>query len=183
MAYASSITALYQWMKRTGRKTKARVACFITMSESFPDDARQGIKDLFGCPVISRYSNQECGLISQQCKLGTEYHINTASFYVEILDLEKDISVEDGKLGRIVVTDLYNKAMPMIRYDTGDLGVMSHECECGIHGKVLQTSGFYYSNQRGSAFSYNNNKCDVGILRFATMAVHPACTTRIRNEN
>ena len=114
-------------MKRTGRKTKARVACFITMSESFPDDARQGIKDLFGCPVISRYSNQECGLISQQCKLGTEYHINTASFYVEILDLEKDISVEDGKLGRIVVTDLYNKAMPMIRYDTGDLGVMSHE--------------------------------------------------------
>ena len=138
MAYASSITALYQWMKRTGRKTKARVACFITMSESFPDDARQGIKDLFGCPVISRYSNQECGLISQQCKLGTEYHINTASFYVEILDLEKDISVEDGKLGRIVVTDLYNKAMPMIRYDTGDLGVMSHECECGIHGKVLK---------------------------------------------
>ncbi len=138
LAYASSLTALYQWMKRTGRKTTAKVACFITMSESFPDDAREGLKELFGCPVVSRYSDQECGLISQQCALGTEYHINTASFYVEILDLDKDVPVEDGRLGRIVVTDLYNRAMPLIRYDTGDLGVMSHECECGYHGKVLK---------------------------------------------
>lgn len=138
LAYASSIVALYQWMKRTGRKTTAKVACFITMSETFPDDARKGIKDIFGCNVVSRYSNQECGLISQQCALGTEYHINTASFYVEILDIEKDVPVEDGTLGRIVVTDLYNKAMPIIRYDTGDLGIMSHECDCGIRGKVLK---------------------------------------------
>lgn len=138
LAYASSITALYQYMQRKGRKTSARVQCFITMSESFPDDVRQGIKEMFDCPVVSRYSNQECGLISQQCHLGTEYHVNTASFYVEILDLDKDVPVEDGTLGRIVVTDLYNRAMPMLRYDTGDLGVMSHECECGLHGKVLK---------------------------------------------
>lgn len=57
---------------------------------------------------------------------------------MEILDLDKDVPVEDGILGRIVVTDLYNRAMPLIRYDTGDLGVMSHECECGYHGKVLK---------------------------------------------
>ena len=138
LAYASSITALYQYMHRKGRKTSAKVQCFITMSESFPDNVRQGIKEIFGCPVVSRYSNQECGLMSQQCHLGTEYHVNTSSFYVEILDLDKDVPVEDGTLGRIVVTDLYNRAMPMLRYDTGDLGVMSHECECGLCGKVLK---------------------------------------------
>lgn len=139
LAYASSITALYHWMKRTNRTTTARVSCFITMSESFPDEARQGIKDLFGCPVVSRYSNQECGLISQQCHEGEGYHINTASFFVEILDIERDVPVEDGVLGRIVVTDLYNKAMPMVRYDTGDLGVLSNECKCGRKGKILKS--------------------------------------------
>lgn len=136
LAYASSIIALYHWMKRTQRKTTAKIACFITMSESFPEEARHGIKKLFSCPVVSRYSNQECGLISQQCSEGG-YHINTGSFYVEILDINKDEPVDDGVLGRIVVTDLYNKAMPMIRYDTGDLGVISHVCKCGRKGKVL----------------------------------------------
>lgn len=138
LAYASSITALYHWMIRTQRKTTAKVVCFITMSESFPEEARQGIKELFGCPVISRYSNQECGLISQQCSEGG-YHINTGSFFVEILDFDKDEPVEDGVLGRIVVTDLYNKAMPLVRYDTGDLGILSHECKCGRKGKVFKS--------------------------------------------
>jgi phenylacetate-CoA ligase len=48
---------------------------------------------------------------------------NFASYYIEILDLKKDIPVQNGKMGRIVVTDLFNRAMPLIRYDTGDLGV------------------------------------------------------------
>lgn len=53
------------------------------------------------------------------------YMLNTSSFYFECLKLESDDSAEMGELGRIVVTDLYNYAMPLIRYDTGDLGVMS----------------------------------------------------------
>lgn len=56
---------------------------------------------------------------------------------MEILDIEKDVPVEDGVVGRIVVTDLYNKAMPIIRYDTGDLGAISHHSRCGEKGKVL----------------------------------------------
>lgn len=138
LAYASSVTALYRWMLRRGRKTTAKVSCFITMSESCPEEVKRGISELFNCPVYCRYSNQECGLISQQCCEGA-YHINTGSFYVEILDLEKDEPAREGVLGRIVVTDLYNKAMPMIRYDTGDLGILSHVCKCGRQGKVLKS--------------------------------------------
>ena len=50
------------------------------------------------------------------------YHVDSSSFYVEILEEDGDRPVEPGKLGRIVITDLYNKAMPLLRYDTGDLG-------------------------------------------------------------
>lgn len=138
LAYASSIVALYQWMIRTNRKTSARVECFITMSESFPEDVRKGMSLLFGCPVISRYSNQECGLISQQCTQSLGYHINTTSFFVEVLSVNDDTPAKDGELGRIVVTDLYNRAMPLIRYDTGDLGILGYDCPCGKHGKILK---------------------------------------------
>ena len=40
-------------------------------------------------------------------------------------------------MGRIVVTDLYNHAMPIIRYDTGDVGVISYESKCKTKGKVF----------------------------------------------
>ena len=51
--------------------------------------------------------------------------INTASYLVEIFKIDSDTLVADGELGRIVVTDFYNLAMPMIRYDTGDIGSIS----------------------------------------------------------
>ncbi len=50
------------------------------------------------------------------------FTINWASFYIEIIDFNEDKPVEQGKLSRIIVTDLYNLATPIIRYDTGDLG-------------------------------------------------------------
>lgn len=137
LAYSSSLIALEKWMTRTGRKTTAKIACFITMSESMPADTRRTLSIIFDCPVVSRYSNQECGLMSQQCWEHGEYHINTRSFYVEILDMEKDEPVPDGVKGRIVVTDLYNRAMPLIRYDTGDIGAISHKTKCGLKGKVF----------------------------------------------
>lgn len=136
LLYANTLTALYRWICKTGRKTTAKISCIITMSESLPSEVKHGIQKIFNCPVISRYSNQECGLISQQKCDGDEYIINTGSFFVEILKLNSNESAEDGELGRIVITDLYNKAMPMIRYDTGDLGIMTHTSN-GQKGKFL----------------------------------------------
>jgi phenylacetate-CoA ligase len=72
-----------------------------------------------------RYSNRENGILSQQIIDGGEgLHINWASYYVEILDLKKDIPIGYGRLGRVVVTDLFNYHMPLVRYDTGDLAIM-----------------------------------------------------------
>jgi phenylacetate-CoA ligase len=80
------------------------------------------LEEAFRCPVVSRYSNMENGFIANQRKGELEYRINTASFIVEILDMNSDKVVPEGSVGRIVVTDLFNKAMPLIRYDTGDIG-------------------------------------------------------------
>lgn len=137
LSYANTITAIYRWMKDSGRTTTAKLSCIITMSESLPPEVKTGMQELFNCPVVSRYSNQECGLISQQRQDGDEYAINTGSFYVEVLQLNSNEPAEDGELGRIVITDLFNKSMPMLRYDTGDLGIMSHVSKSGVKGKYL----------------------------------------------
>jgi phenylacetate-CoA ligase len=50
--------------------------------------------------------------------------LNYASYFFEILKLESDDPAEYGELGRIVITDLFNYAFPIIRYDNGDTGIL-----------------------------------------------------------
>ncbi len=138
LIFASSLVALYQYALRRKKKPNVKISCIITMSESLPENVRKGVAELFNTVVVSRYSDCECGIIAQQCPESNEYHINTGSFYVELLKFDSNEPVEEGKMGRIVVTDLYNYAMPIIRYDTGDVGIMSTKTDCGKGGKVLK---------------------------------------------
>ncbi|MFV9551008.1 CoF synthetase [Algibacter sp. PT7-4] len=94
----------------------------ITTSESLYDNLRKKMEYYFNAKVVSRYSNEENGILSQQMLNENAYTINWASYFIEILDLNTDRPVANGEIGRIVVTDLYNLATPLIRYDTGDIG-------------------------------------------------------------
>lgn len=60
---------------------------------------------------------------------GGNYILNWGSYYFECLKLDSNTAAGPGEVGRIVVTDLFNKALPMIRYDTGDLGIMEYAPE------------------------------------------------------
>lgn len=104
----------------------ASVNSIISMSESLNDYVRVGMEKYFGSKVYSRYSNLENGIIAQQVP-GSEHRflINTASYIVETLRINDDKPSEPHEAGRIVITDLFNFAMPMIRYDTGDIGILS----------------------------------------------------------
>ena len=96
----------------------------ISGSEALDDNTRQQMKLLTGVPIVESYADEECGTLAHQ-KLGDlNYYWNHASYYLEILKMESDIPAEYGELGRVVVTDLYNYAFPMIRYDTGDSAVL-----------------------------------------------------------
>ncbi len=97
----------------------------IAMSEALNDYTKNAIKKYFSVTPVSRYSNNENGILAQQDGTDpTKFIINSASYYIETFDIEKDIPAQKGELGRIVVTDLYNYAMPLIRYDTGDIGII-----------------------------------------------------------
>lgn len=130
LGYASGFESICKHLDTTGAKPlKAKFKSIIAISEHLSEQTRARMAYYFEAPVVSRYSNMENGILAQQpLNLNTHYQVNWASYHIEILDLETDTPVPYGKMGRIIVTDLFNYATPMIRYDTGDLGVMDlHE--------------------------------------------------------
>jgi phenylacetate-CoA ligase len=111
----------------------------IGFGEAFPENTQKKLKEIFKCNVISLYSNQENGMLAVECVENKEFHVNRASYYIELLKIDTDEPVGIGEPGRVVVTDLFNHAMPLIRYDTGDIGVWKKETECGWHSQALSS--------------------------------------------
>ncbi|MCF4100658.1 phenylacetate--CoA ligase family protein [Gillisia sp. M10.2A] len=96
--------------------------CIVTSEKLFEDD-KTLIEAAFGVPVINEYGASEVGLIAFE-DTSKEWVINSESLFIEILDDQNNI-LPYGEEGRIVITSLYNKAHPMIRYDIGDTGKLA----------------------------------------------------------
>ena len=132
LAYASTYEHLVNYLTTCGDNPGMfNINLFVTSSEVLDMQYKKRIKETIGCDIIDRYSNQENGIIAQTPDMSDEFIVSTASYYVELLKLDSDEDAADGELGRIIVTDLYNFAMPMIRYDTGDLAI---KCEASYGG-------------------------------------------------
>lgn len=126
LGYPSALEKICDYLDKIESKPiECNVKSIIGMSENLPRHVRSRMWYYFNTPMVSRYSNFENGIIAQQDLDNEHFVVNWASYIVEILDFDKDEPVKNGELGRIVVTDLFNHATPMIRYDTGDVGAMS----------------------------------------------------------
>ncbi|GIM48677.1 phenylacetate--CoA ligase family protein [Capnocytophaga stomatis] len=122
--YASSFAELVNNMDEKSRSeaNKWKVKSIISMAEELLLHTKRELIDIFKCPVVSRYSNQEMGMFAQQPATGEDYFLtNEASYNFEFLKLDSDEEAQEDELARIVITDLFNKAVPLIRYETGDL--------------------------------------------------------------
>lgn len=126
MCYASVLHELKIYLQQTQTIPIVKnVRSIIAISEALNEDAKLSLEKFFNTPIVSRYSNVENGILAQQEINSNEFQINWASYYIEILDFNTNTPVQPGDLGRIVITDLFNYCMPMIRYDTGDIGVIA----------------------------------------------------------
>ena len=164
LGYSSALELVCKYLdKNRTEKVKANVKSIISMSESLNDYTKEITKKYFGISAVSRYSNLENGIIAQQEPDGSgRYLINTASYVVEILKMDSDEPAAPGKAGRIVVTDLFNYGMPLIRYDTGDIGTFSTKSEDGnqylssIEGRKLDLLYDTSGNLVSSYIVYKN---------------------------
>lgn len=98
--------------------------CMVTSEMLFEDD-KILMEKQFGIPVVNEYGASELDLIAFQ-NLDGEWQMNSETLYVEILD-ENNQPVRNGTEGKVVITSLYNKAHPFIRYDIGDIGVLDEK--------------------------------------------------------
>ena len=98
--------------------------CVVTSEMLFEED-KILMEQQFGVPVINEYGASELDLIAFQNPNG-EWQVNSETLFVEILNENNNI-LPKGKEGRIVITSLYNKAHPFIRYDIGDVGVLDEK--------------------------------------------------------
>lgn len=99
-------------------------ACFVTSEILFESD-KILLEKQFGIPIIREYGASELDLIAFENPEG-EWQVNSETLFVEILD-ENNIPVPHGTEGKIVITSLFNKANPFIRYEIGDIGILDEK--------------------------------------------------------
>ncbi len=103
----------------------------ITSAEILSPPDRQFLENVFRAPVFHTYGSTELGTIGVECQCHTGFHLNPYAAWVEILN-EHDRPVQKGEVGRLILTGLANKTMPLIRYDIGDMGSWAVQpCACG----------------------------------------------------
>ncbi|MBR9913527.1 MAG: phenylacetate--CoA ligase family protein [Algicola sp.] len=126
--YTSAIVQFAKFLKRHHIQLTAICpslkACIVTSEMLFEQD-KLLLEQVFGVPVINEYGASELDLIAFQ-NPSHQWQVNSETLYVEILD-DEDRVLPYGEEGRIIITSLYNRAHPFIRYDIGDIGVLSKD--------------------------------------------------------
>lgn len=95
----------------------------FTTSEVCDDIDRRIMEKGFGIKVVNEYGAAELDLIAFEDE-DFDWRVNYETLFVEILD-DRNRAIEIGDEGKVVVTALYNKAMPFIRYELGDRAILT----------------------------------------------------------
>lgn len=106
---------------------EAGVRAVVTTSEVLSAGDRAVISQAFGAPVYDEYGCGEVGAVLYECERGTR-HLVAENLFVELLP---DPTPDEPGAARLVVTDLHNRATPLLRYDVGDRVVAAPPCACG----------------------------------------------------
>jgi len=138
--YPSSVAALARFIRRSGRKAPPNVRGVIAESETVFPEQRCMVEQVFGCRYFSCYGHSEKLVLAAECEFSTDYHVWPTYGYFELLDEEGRPVTTPGQRGEIVGTGFISKAMPFIRYRTGDYATyVGDRCEaCGRQHTVIR---------------------------------------------
>lgn len=147
-SYPTPLDIFSDFLKR--KSYSLTIPAISCTAEPLLEQQKNTIIETFGQTPCNWYGAREAGRIATECQHHDGMHINA---YCLRLDVKSSDYVEDG-LGAVVLTDLWNLGMPLIRYEIGDVGCITEEqCPCGSHlprlkeilGRVTDT----FVNSRG----------------------------------
>ncbi len=130
VAYTNPLYEFARYIQREGL-TPVSPKSIIVGAEKLHQFQRQLIEQVFRAPVFETYGSREFMLIGAECDRHTGLHLSMENLLVEVLD-DDGSPTRPGLEGNVVITDLFNYAMPFIRYVNGDRAIAGFEaCSCG----------------------------------------------------
>ena len=148
-AYPTPLTIFCEFLRDSGRSHHYPQSAICTAEPLLPQQ-RQTIEQTLRCAVFQHYGTRDFGMVAAECEAHSGLHFNPAAVYVEFLPIDQ--AGEEG-LHEIVVTDLLNYGMPMIRYAINDCAIVApNTCSCGRGFPLIKsivgrtTDNFYLPN-------------------------------------
>lgn len=183
--YVSMLEAFARFLLRNGLGLKFRLTCVISTSEVLTEVHRRLFEQAFRCRVFDEYGCGEVGTIAHECEHG-RMHLSTENLIVEIL--RDGCPVVAGQEGDIVVTELNNRAMPLIRYNLRDAGALATtDCPCGrglpLIEKVVGRAYDILYNREGQAFHGEYFMYIIEELQRQGFAVSAFQVTQLDHDN
>jgi len=128
-------------LKRKGEGKHITLRVISSSGAVLDDYTKRYIEDAFDAPIYDAYGSTEAGPVAFECMEGN-YHIHSDFVHLEFFD-ETGEEVTNGEPGRAVVTKLYGRGTPVIRYTGMDdiLVPLAGECPCGLRTDMLRTVG------------------------------------------
>jgi len=129
-AYPNMLAALAQRARETNLVVQPIPKAIVT-AEPLYDWQRELIRQVFSAETFERYGSREIGTVASECDQHCGMHMFELSYCFEVVDGAGN-NIRNGQMGELVVTDLFNYAMPIVRYRTGDMVVVDDGyCSCG----------------------------------------------------
>lgn len=145
LTHPSNLAALLHELEKGDLLPLRSLKQVRTLGESLSEDTRKHCRELLGVDIADMYSTQEVGYIALQCPETDNYHVQSESVYVEILN-DDGTACKEGETGHVIVTSLHNFASPIIRYQVGDFAEVGGICACG---RGLPTLRHIHGRKRG----------------------------------
>jgi len=127
--YPSAMFTFAQYLKSKSKvehNLGANIA--VCTAETLDDFQRKTMEEVFDCKVVNEYGCTELGIIAYECPEGN-LHIASENVYLEVI--QDNQPAPPRQMAPLVITNLSNYSMPLIRYCNGDMGAISNGlCPC-----------------------------------------------------
>jgi len=135
--YPTAIYRVAKYIEENNYPIEFNIRSVITTAEMLLPKHKECIERVFKAPVFDNYGLGDGGISAYECHLHRGFHINMDRSILEVINHERENVFEEE--GKILATSLINFSMPFLRYDTGDLGVLSKtSCSCGQYRPILK---------------------------------------------